>query len=250
MNRALLVLLLVLVSFGFAYAATYPQYSSENKYVTDTAGIITPEWKAQITSLCAEIEKNTTAQIAVVTVNSTEGIPIEEYSLHIAETWGIGEKEKDNGILILIAVNDRAYRIEVGYGLEGVLNDAKVGRIGRNFFVENFQAGEYGQGVYLAVDAIGKEIRGEPTALSDTQQVPTEMIIFFVVFIVMFLAPIIFGLILSKFGKKTSTGQWLLWGMLFNSMGRGRGGFGGFGGSGSGGFGGGSFGGGGASGRW
>jgi uncharacterized protein len=206
---------------------------------------------AQISALCAEIEQNTTSQIAVVMINSTEGISIEEYAGELFERWGIGQKDVDNGLLILVAVQDRTYRIEVGYGLEGVLNDAKVGRLGREFFVTNFQAGEYGKGIYEAVSVIGAELQGEPTIISGlkTEKINLEIFVLIIIFLAWSI-PFILRLLARKYGKKVGSGNWMLWGLVIGNMfGRGRGGFGG-GGFGGGGFGGGSSGGGGASGRF
>jgi uncharacterized protein len=251
MKQLFLVTFLVLFSFSIASAVTYPNYNPTNRYVTDTAGVLDSASVAQISSLCAEIEKNTTVQIAVVIINSTEGISIEEYATELFERWGIGQKDVDNGLLVLVAVQDKAYRFEVGYGLEGVLNDAKVGRLGREFFVPNFQAGTYGKGIYDAVFVIDAELQGEPTIISGlkTEQINPEIFVFAIIFI-MWCIPFVLRLLAKKYGKKLESGNWLLWGLVIGNMfGRGRGGMGGGGFSG-GGFGGGGSGGGGASGRW
>src|SRR5580704_3958891 len=83
--------------------------------------------KEKLTALCAEVDQKTKAQIAVVTVSSLEGEPVEQFSIDLATAWGIGPKQKDRGVLILLAPNDHKDRVEVGYGLEAILPDGKVG---------------------------------------------------------------------------------------------------------------------------
>jgi uncharacterized membrane protein YgcG len=100
-------------------------------FVSDFAGVIDPATQQKLTGLCREVNQKAKAQIAVVTVRTTSGVPIEEFSINLAERWGVGPKTNDRGVMILLVVNDHRYRIEVGYGLEGVLPDGKVGRIGR-----------------------------------------------------------------------------------------------------------------------
>ena len=255
MKKWVLFFIVLSLSINFASAVTYPNYDSQNKYVTDTANIINDVWETQLTSLCADIEKNTTAQIAIVTINSLEGLPIEQYSIELAEKWGIGQADVDNGLLILIAVEDHEYRIEVGYGLEGILNDAKVGRIGRDLFVDNFRAGNYGEGIFLAVQAIGQELSGEESIISQATDDKTGNtdIILFIFIVLIWTLPWLLRSLAKKYGKKVGDNKWMLWGMTFSMLGRGRGRFGGggrLGGGGFGGFGGGGFGGGGSSGGW
>lgn len=139
-----------------------PEYKG---YVTDNANIL-GEWGLQIEKLCKEIEKNTTAEIAVLTIDSLEGMPIEEYSLNTAREWGVGKKETNNGLLLLIAYKDRKYRFETGYGLEGVLPDAKTGRIGRNILTPYFKQNRYGQGVHEAIKEIQGIIKQDPSIIA------------------------------------------------------------------------------------
>ncbi len=100
-------------------------------YVNDFAGVLNAETKEKLTALCAEVEQKTKAQIAVVTVSSLEGQPIEQFANDLFNEWGIGPKDTKRGILILVASNDHRYRFEVGYGLEPILPDGKVGGFGR-----------------------------------------------------------------------------------------------------------------------
>lgn len=147
-------------------------------YVTDNANIL-GEWAPQIEELIKEIEKNTTAEIAVLTIESLEGRPLEEYSLEVAESWGVGKEDKDNGLLILISYKDKKYRFETGYGLEGTLPDAKTGRIGRTILTSYFQQGKYGQGVYEAIKEIQGLLANDPSIISKYEANPAESYIGF-----------------------------------------------------------------------
>src|SRR6266853_6122224 len=100
-------------------------------YVNDFAGVLSAQAKEKLTALCAEVDQKAKAQIAVVTVSSLEGEPVEQYTLELATQWGVGPKQSARGVLILVAPNDRKYRVEVGYGLEPILPDGKVGGFGR-----------------------------------------------------------------------------------------------------------------------
>ncbi len=145
-----------------------PEYTG---YVNDYAGIL-GEWRPQIEELITSIEKETTAEIAVVTIDSLEGRNLEEYSLEIAQTWGVGNEDKDNGLLLLISLKDKAYRFETGYGLEGTLPDARTGRIGRQVLTPYFQQGRYGQGVYEAIKEIKGLLANDPTIVSKYTERP------------------------------------------------------------------------------
>lgn len=131
------------------------------KRVHDPAGVLTEPQKQIITQRFAEFEKATSNQVALLIINSLGGEPIENFSLRVAETWKIGQKGVDNGLLITIAVKDRKYRFEVGYGLEGALPDGFVGSVGRQYFRPNFQKGDYFTGITQALDAILKASKGE-----------------------------------------------------------------------------------------
>lgn len=125
------------------------------KYVTDTAGVITPEYADKINTLAKQIDDRTTDEIAVVTVKSLEGLTVEDYGYQLFQKCRIGKKGANNGVLILTGMDDRKWRIEVGYGLEPIINDAKAGDIGRAYITEYFKQQRYGEGLYLAVSAIG-----------------------------------------------------------------------------------------------
>jgi len=134
-------------------------------YVTDLAGVIEPQYADAINNYASQLDASTTAQIAVLTVNSTQPMSIEEYAVDVFAQNGIGQKGVDNGVLVVVAVADRQWKIEVGYGLEGVLNDAKVSRIGRQYLSAYFVNGSYGEGTYLTVKALGDVIAGNDTTI-------------------------------------------------------------------------------------
>src|SRR5487761_619813 len=111
--------------------AQKPKSLRPQGYVNDFAHVLAPDSKNAIEALCQEVDRKAQAQIAVVTVRSLEGESIENYSINLATHWGIGPKQKDRGVLILLAPRERKYRIEVGYGLEAILPDGLVGSFGR-----------------------------------------------------------------------------------------------------------------------
>ncbi len=129
--------------------------------VNDAAAMIPPATRDRIESKLAELEKGTTAQLAVLTVASLDGEPLEDFSIKVAETWKLGRKGKDNGALLLIAKDDRKMRIEVGYGLEETLTDAMCRRILDGVVRPRFRAGDYGGGVEAGVDAVIAAIEGK-----------------------------------------------------------------------------------------
>ena len=106
-----------------------------------------PSTRARLNTMLKDLEAKTTAQVVVLTLNSLEGEPIESFSHQTAVKWGIGQKGKDNGVLLTVAVKDRKYRLEVGYGLESILPDSLVGSIGREYLAPNFRKGDFAAGI-------------------------------------------------------------------------------------------------------
>jgi uncharacterized protein len=225
--------------------------------VSDYAGLLSPAARARIEGLIARHERESSDQIAVAIFRSLEGESLEDFSIRLAERWQIGSREHDNGVILLIFVEDRRTRIEVGYGLEGRLTDALSDRVLRQIIAPRFRAGDFDGGVERAVTAIIEIIRGEYQALP-AEEGPGENPLrdFILLALLLFL---FFGLLPALFwgrmaGRRmTGSGQGWTWGGPGGfGGGFGGGGFGGGGGGGGGGFsgGGGSFGGGGASGGW
>lgn len=231
------------------------------KYVNDYTDILTEDEKEKIISIGKELEDKTGAQAVTVIINSTDGKPIESYALNLFRTWGIGEKNKDNGLLILIALEDKNWRVEVGRGLEGAIPDALSNRVMESLAKEKFRTEEYGTGIVNSYSAFSDLIAEEygitldkslNISMKNNKYNYTNIPIFsgMGIFLVLILLDFIFN------GGSITL---LLLKILFFTGGNrrgGRGGHGGFGGGGSsggggfGGFGGGSSSGGGSSGSW
>ena len=136
-----------LLSGAAAFAeAKVPPKPTENIYVQDYAGVLSGETKSRIQSISSRLAEKTKAQVVVVTVKSIEGAALEEYSLTLLRQWAIGDAQLNNGVLLLVATGDRQSRIEVGYGLEGRLPDAKTGRIQDEYMLPYFRTGDYDKG--------------------------------------------------------------------------------------------------------
>src|SRR3989344_289046 len=160
-----------------------------NGFVNDYAEVLTAEQENYLASLLQTTYDNRTAQIAVVTVNSLEGRDIESFAFEVAE-GKLGLEDKDNGLLILVSVEDRAYRFEVGRGLEPYLNDAKIGRIGRELLVPSLKEGDYYNGLSNSVNQINIILSGNE-AKDDfyDDSLGTSFLIFQ---LIAFLIPIVF----------------------------------------------------------
>lgn len=135
--------------------------------VNDTAELLSPAARMELEELLKAHEDSTSNQVVVLTIRSLEGDVLEEYSMKVAETWKLGQKEKDNGVLLLVAKDDRKVRIEVGQGLEGALTDLMTGSIIRKEIVPRFRDGDYDGGIRGGVHAILSAIRGEYIAGDD-----------------------------------------------------------------------------------
>jgi uncharacterized protein len=160
-----LVWLMVALYMGIGAVAwaqpQIPPAPTGSIYVQDYAGVLTAETKTKINKLGAKIAGQTKAQLVVVTLNSLNGEPIQDYSLAMLRQWKIGDKALNNGVLLLVAVGDRQSRIEVGYGLEGALNDAKVGQIQDEYLIPYFERGDYDQGIWNGYKAAMRVVSAE-----------------------------------------------------------------------------------------
>jgi len=241
-----------------------------SNYVNDFAGVLDAATQARLNDLCFQVEQKAHAQISVVTVKSTNGEDVFSYAVDLYQKWGIGKKGSDRGVLILLATQDRKFGASVGYGLEPILPDGKIGGFRREV-VPYLTSGDYAAGLSLMTSEIadviaqdaGVTLNARPGRAATRPRpapgggVGAVVVIFILFFIVI---SILRALFRGGGGGRGSGGSgfWsgLLWGMLLNNMGGGRGGgyggggFGGFGGGrgggGFGGFGGGSTGGGGS----
>ena len=228
-------------------------------YVDDFAHVLDRNTIAQIDDICREIDEKAHAQIAVVTIHSLDGADIESYAVDLFHQWGIGSKSTNRGVLILYAIDDHRARIEVGYGLEPILPDGKVGGFQREA-VPLMRAGNYSAALLLVTSRVASVIAQDAGVQLTSHQIAAPpagrreqpdggmsaggvVLLILIVLIVLFtpLRSILFGMLLGSMlgggGDRGGGGSW------------GGGGFGG-GGGGFGGFGGGSSGGGGASSSW
>ncbi|RYD97928.1 MAG: TPM domain-containing protein, partial [Sphingomonadales bacterium] len=155
MVRAFLVLLLALSPLT-ASAQTFPKLTGR---VVDAAGVLKPDQIAQIEQLSAEVEKASTRQFVVATIPSLEDYPIEDYGYKLGRAWGIGEKEANNGIILIVAPNERKLRIEVGYGLEPIMTDALSSQIINQVIVPRFKAGDMAGGIVAGAQAIAEQMK-------------------------------------------------------------------------------------------
>ena len=242
-------------------------------YVTDLARVIDAATKTKLEMLCAEVEQKTGAQIAVVTVNSLDGQSIEDYAADLYKHLGVGSKKNDRGVLLLVAPKERQYKIEVGYGLEPVINDARAGDIGREM-VPDLRRGDYNAAILLATSHLaqliaadrGVQLNGVPAIRQRAPASQNSPLIPLLVIVVVFVIIGIISRVLRGPGGGPRSGggggsvlPWLVMGSALGGRGgswgggfggssggfSGGGGFGGFGG-----FGGGMSGGGGAGGSW
>lgn len=127
-------------------------------YCLDEADLLSPEFEAALVATSAKIADQSGAQIVVVTLDTLNGESLEEVSLEILRSWGIGDAQKNNGVLILIAMEERQSRIEVGYGLEGAIPDGKAGRILDQYLLPHFQQGDYSLGILDTYNAVLDEV--------------------------------------------------------------------------------------------
>lgn len=223
--------------------------------VTDLAGVLSPEEKQSLENKLVAIDDSSSNQIAVVILPTLDGNPIEEYATKLFREWGIGNKKTNNGILLLIAIQDRKMRIEVSYGLEGAIPDITSINIIDNDLKPAFRAGAYYDGIDKATDNIAKAAVGEYKVTREKKSKGKGSNIILFIFILF----IIVSILSKKGGGGSNIGgggfsdiaTGMLLGQLLGGGGRSGGGWGGGdSGGGFGGFGGGSSGGGGASGGW
>ncbi|MBI2654130.1 TPM domain-containing protein [Candidatus Woesearchaeota archaeon] len=257
MKKLFLIIAVILMTAQFAVA----QIPAISSYVTDNAGILASAAKLNLENELRDLEKQTNGvQFAIYIENEyPKEYSLEEYTLKIAEKNRIGKKGNDNGVLLYVAVNDKAYRWETGYGVEGTLNAALLGRISRDYLVPNFRNGDYEAGILKAADVVKRLLlnSNDPdiVALKNENNMKTDNLsIIFGILLIIFIFFVLFVAFnkakklskSSKYKKTTDSFYRGAAGGIF-SGGFGRGGAGGFGGFSGGG---GGFGGGGHSGGW
>jgi uncharacterized protein len=253
--RPLLLLLALLLALSTLAAA--PELPRPIGYVNDFANVVDQTQSQKIAAVCRELEEKTGAQIAVATFKNLGGDEIDGFTVKLFEAWKPGQKGKDNGILIVNAIEDRKVRLEIGYGLEPIINDAMAGRIRRDVMTPLLQAGNYGEAYFEGVATVasiiaksqnvtlqslsGTQIQDIPreTRRSGSRGFPWPLLVFGLIF---------FVIAISRGGRGGRGGGPFIGGPFIGG-GFGGGGFGG-GGGGFGGFGGGMSGGGGSSGGY
>ena len=271
--QQLLAVFCVVFAFACATAGEDIKKIHPTGYVTDLAGAIQPGTKARLEALCTELEQKTGAEMAIVTVHSLEGQSIENYAVDLYKQLGVGSKKDNHGVLLLVSPDERKYRIEVGYGLEPVINDARAGDTGRAM-VPFLRTGNFSSAIDIAAWQLAKYI-ADDRGVTLSGQPPVRQIqrrdersrggspfwLIIVIFLLLWFASSSFGG--GRGGGRGAGSGWWIWPLLGGMGGGGRGGGwggggfggggwggGGSGGGGFGGFGGGSSGGGGASGGW
>ena len=247
-----------------AFAQSFPELTGR---VVDQADLLDPAQEAQLTAKLAALETQSNRQLVVATVNSLEGYDIADYGYQLGRTWGIGqdgegETEKDNGVVLLVAPNERKVRVEVGYGLEGIMTDALSSMIIQNDILPQFRNNDMAGGIIAGVDGISNQlVLPEEEARAIAQQASQQtgkgdgenigLAIFWIFVLIFFVLIPMFS---NRGGKRYrhGAGPVVIWGGGSGWGGGSSSGFGGGGGFGGGSFGGGggSFGGGGASGGW
>ena len=265
-----LLFLLALTFATFARAAT-PAFPPLTGRVVDAANVLPPETQAALTAKLAALETSTGTQLVVATIPKLGDVPIEDYGYQLGRAWGVGQKGKNSGAILLIAPNDRKVRIEVGYGLEPVLTDALTSVIIQNQILPAFRSGDIPGGVVAGTDALIQQLQLSPDAAAAAAAAAAQAAQlqrqqahhasagggsgFTVVLIILFILFSLFRRRSGYGGGGGGLGTGLILGSLLGGLGRGGGGGGDWGGGGSGGGGGfsgggGSFGGGGSSGSW
>ncbi|EQB09408.1 hypothetical protein L288_05835 [Sphingobium quisquiliarum P25] len=258
-RRLLLFLLLLAAIAPAAQGQTFPKLTGR---VVDDAGLLSPQQEQGLTDKLAGLERQSGRQLVVATLPSLQDYDIADYGYRLLRHWGIGSKERNDGALLIVAPNERKVRIEVGYGLEGILTDALSSQIIRNNVTPRFRAGDMAGGIEAGTDALitllnlpPEEARARALAAEREQRASNSggspvMLIFWIAIAIFVIVPMLFG---RRGGRRYGGGPVVIWGPgLGGGWGSGSGG-GGWGGGGDwGGFsgGGGSGGGGGASGSW
>jgi uncharacterized protein len=255
----LLACLLALLLAMPAAAQEFPKLTGR---VVDAANLLSPAAEAEIDAKLANLEATTTRQLVVATIPDLQGYDISDYGYRLGRAWGIGQKQEDNGALLIVAPNERKVRVEVGYGLEGVLTDAWSSILIHRQILPRFREGDMEGGIVAGVDALTAQLalpeeEARAVAAKAREQAGDENGHGFALIPMLFVAFFIFSMLRGLFGGRRyrRRGPWgapiVIWGPGMGGWGRGRSGWGG-GGFGGGGFsgGGGSFGGGGASGGW
>ena len=251
-------LLFITVFSVTAICQNLPQKPVPHRLVNDYTNTLTEDQKHTLENKLVAFDDSTSTQIAVVIIPSLDGYDVAEYNVALGRAWGVGGKEFSNGVILLIAKNDRKLNIATGYGVEGALPDITAKHIIEDVIKPNFKGDDYYRGINEGTDAIIKAVKGEYNTPRQKKSIGGKgmgKIIFFIIIIIFFLLSSRGGGgkggFMSRRGYRNIVGPMILSDLLGGGRGGGwSGGGGSSGGGGFGGFGGGGFGGGGASGSW
>jgi uncharacterized protein len=166
-RSVLLAAFAIVATVAAAATQDLPQPSGR---INDFAGVLDQQGESQLDSLLAALETDTTAQVAVVTMDSLDGANVEEYATTLFNAWGIGQKGTDNGVLVLVVPSERVMRIEVGYGLEGILPDGLAGAVIRDSFLPSFRNDDYQTGIVTGVRRVAEIVRRNETVTAEQLQ--------------------------------------------------------------------------------
>ncbi len=238
-NKLLTIALGLLIFLGFTSTILADvKYPEPTGFIVDDADVLSDKTEKDLTAKIEALQKEGKAEIAIVTIKSTKPLEIEQYSIKLAEKWKVGDKDVDNGVIFLLAVDDRKTRIEVGTGLEGILNDAKVGRMLDDHAVPHFKNNDWEKGIIETTNALTQVLASNEEAVAPNAHKAEEVntssalticgLIFIIIVVMVFVA-----------ATPTKIDDWILFGIL-RAIGSGASGK-------SGSFGGGSFSGGGSS---
>ncbi len=219
-RKLFLIPLMALASLSACLADV--SFPSPHGYVNDFANVLDADSRTRLNDVITGLEKKTTAEIAVVTVNSLEGMTVEEYANRLFQKWGIGKKGKDNGLLVLICPQERKMRVEVGYGLEGVITDGLAGSVIRNSFTPAFKQGDYGKGTVEGVTQLARFVAGADSVQTWRAAHP-ELVsrgqfaarLFKTLFFSLF---VVFGLIAVGMGISDKVVFLIVWGLFFGGI--------------------------------
>ena len=248
--RALWASLALVLTLASAALAAEPKFPALTGRVVDDAGVLNSSTVGELTLMLADHERATGQQVVVVTLDSLQGYTIEDYGYQLGRNWGIGQKGKNTGALLIVAPKEHKVRIEVGYGLEGTLTDAESRVIIERDIVPSFKRGDFNAGILAGTTSILQVLGGNPLSPEPAPQPltfwqgPWEIVF---IWALLFFGPWVYFL-LFRFRHRNDRYNWMTYGGGGWSGGSSGGGFSGGGGGFSGG--GGSFGGGGASGSW
>ena len=163
-------ILLLIATLGAEPLNSIPNpRTRDGTWVVDMPGALRAETVARLNATIGDLERTNGAEMAVVVIRSLDGLSVEEATVKLFELWGIGKKDKDNGLLLLWSTGDRRVRVEVGYGLEGALPDGKVGAILDTYVIPKFKAGDFDQGLIDGVDALVRVARNDPIELASAR---------------------------------------------------------------------------------